>query len=761
MQAIGGKRQGLAAFRKQVRYRLRETGLFPGRLVSAQVASRRRRQHRECDDHADGEYADFRTNTLGTCKHLIYALARITKKFPPAKRRKYRRKQFSVQLDYCGDVSLHLHPPHAIDETALQIAGKQLGKACQNVKELVNVVSRLERAGYAVDISPDAGEWIDRQLFQDRMAELVTAIRKRPDQHPLRKELLKTELLPYQLDGIAFAAGAGRAVLADDMGLGKTIQGIGVAELLAREASIQRVLVICPTSLKSQWRNEIERFCERDCQLVVGSAEQRAEQYSNDCFYTICNYEQVLRDLEAIEAVTWYLIVLDEGQRIKNWEAKTTRVVKSLKSTYALVLSGTPLENRLDELFSVVQFIDDRRLGPGFRFFNRHRMVDEKGKVLGYRNLAELRHTLAPILLRRTRDQVLDQLPPRTTEIVRIAPTDEQLTIHNAHMQIVAQVVRKPFISEMDLLRLQKALLMCRMSADGTYLVNKQEPSFSSKLERLDELLAQLTDEGNRKIIVFSEWTTMLTQIETLLKKKKLRYVRLDGKVPQKQRQALVNEFQTDPACQLFLTSNAGSTGLNLQAANTVINVDLPWNPAILEQRIARAHRMGQRNPVQVYLLVTEKTLEENLLVTLEDKHNLALAALDTHSEVDVLEMVSGMEEMRRRLEILLGAKPEAPLDASQKLETATAIDARRERVATAGGEMLGAVFHFLGELVAQSDASAAPPDEMVHRLRDNLRQCTKADEQGRQQLTVTLPDAAALDGLAKTLARLLVNSEQ
>ena len=194
----------------------------------------------------------------------------------------------------------------------------------------------------------------------------------------LRGELLKTELLPYQIDGIAFAASVGRAVLADDMGLGKTIQGIGVAELLARETGIQKVLVICPTSLKSQWRNEIERFSDRTSQLVLGSASKRAEQYDNENYFTVCNYEQVLRDLPAIERVKWDLIILDEAQRIKNWEAKTTNTVKRLKSRFALVLSGTPLENRLEELFSVVQFIDDRRLGPAFCFLNRHRVVDKK-----------------------------------------------------------------------------------------------------------------------------------------------------------------------------------------------------------------------------------------------------------------------------------------------------------------------------------------------------------------------------------------------
>jgi len=168
----------------------------------------------------------------------------------------------------------------------------------------------------------------------------------------------------------------------------------------------------------------------------------------------------VLRDIIAIERVRWDLIVLDEGQRIKNWEAKTAQTIKSLRSPFALVLSGTPLENRLDDLFSVVEFIDDRRLGPAFRFFNRHRVTDERGKILGYKDLNLLRERLKPVLLRRTRSAVMKDLPPRTTEIVRIAPTDEQAGIELAQMQIVSAIVRKSYISEMDLLRLQKALLL-------------------------------------------------------------------------------------------------------------------------------------------------------------------------------------------------------------------------------------------------------------------------------------------------------------
>ena len=271
--------------------------------------------------------------------------------------------------------------------------------------------------------------------------------------------------------------------------------------------------------------------------------------------------------------------------------------------------------------------------------------------------------------------------------------------------------------------------------------------------------MQQLFAEDNRKAVLFSEWTTMLNLIEPLLERHGLDYVRLDGSVPQKKRQQLVYRFQNEADCKLFITTNAGSTGLNLQAANTVINVDLPWNPAILEQRIARAHRMGQKRPVQVFVLVTEQTLEENLLKTLSNKKDLALAALDAESEVSAVDFESNLEEMKRRLEVLVGAQPEAPLDVTSQQQAEKDVERfaeRRERVAAAGGEMLGAVFNFLGELVTEESAETAPAPDVVANVRNRLGDCVETDEQGRQRLTITLPDGAALDNLANTLAKLL-----
>jgi len=701
---------------------------------------------------------DFRKNTLGTCKHIMFALARAEKRFPARVRKQpFVQDEIALHLRYGAALELRFLLPEQLPREACNILSDVRDRSLTDMHQVLRCLRQLELAGFPVRIFPDALEYIEQGLFNERVTAKVAEIRGDTHGHPLRRELLKAELLPYQLDGIAFAVGAGRAVLADDMGLGKTVQGIGVAELLAREADISKVLVVCPVSLKAQWRSEIQRFGYRDCQLVLGNAEERAEQYDNERFFTICNYEQVLRDILSIEKITWDLIILDEGQRIKNWEAKTSRVIKGLKSKFALVLSGTPLENRLDELYSVVEFVDDRRLGPAFRFLNRHRVVDEKGKVLGYKNLEELRELLKPILLRRTRGLVMKELPPRLNEIVRIAPTDEQLELHATHYLIVTTIVHKKFISEMDLLRLQKALLMCRLTANGTFLVTKEGRNHSSKLDRLDELIADLAAEGDRKVVLFSEWTTMLDLIEPLLDAHNAGYVRLDGSVPQKKRAQLVSEFRNNPECMFFISTNAGATGLNLQVANTVVNVDLPWNPAVLEQRVARAHRMGQKNPVQVFILVTEDTIEEKLLGTLAAKQELATAALDVGSEIDKVDLASGMEELKRRLEVLLGAKAEAPIDETEKAKSEADVErlARREKVAAAGGQLVSAAFSFLGELIPQT-GSNAETERAAELVKERLSECLETDSEGRPQLTITLPDAAVLDNLASSLARLL-----
>lgn len=712
---------------------------------------------------------DFRTNGLGTCKHILHVAAKVKKRFGVAAlEQPYKRKHVSLRLHYGDDFGLRFNVPTRKNPSVEEIVGDLVDKSTTDAADVMRRIEALENNGRELTIYPDAEDYIQRQLTTAEMAKRCADIRRDPQRHPLRTELLNATLLPYQLDGIAFAATAGRAILADDMGLGKTIQGIGVAELLAKWAGIRHVLIVCPASLKNQWRTEVGRFCGRSVQVVLGTGAERIEQYQRDTFFTVCNYEQVLRDLESIESVDWDLIILDEGQRIKNWESKTSNMIRSLRSPYRLVLSGTPLENNLGELFTVARFVDENRLGSAFKFFNRHRVVDDRGKTVGYQKLDELRRTIAPILLRRTRGEVSKELPERIDEIVRVTPTEEQKEIHDGQMQIVAQIVGKKFFTEMDLLRLRRALATARMSCDSTFLVNQQEPEYSSKLERLHELLDGLIADPNRKIVLFSEWKRMLDRVERRLDMIGCEYVRLDGSVPQKKRPAIVSEFQENPDCRVILMTNAGSTGLNLQSANVVINCDLPWNPAVLEQRIARAHRMGQKNPVHIYNMVSSETIEEQLLNTLASKQDLANASLDIESEISEVAVSSSTDDLRRRLEQMALPKLAAPVDESSQRRTEAElaqIHRHREDISKATGDLVSAALSLAGNLlggtpqVGDAEHPSEPTPEHIAKvdcLTEKLSNTIETDEQGRPQLKITLPDQNALRSLADTLARLL-----
>jgi superfamily II DNA or RNA helicase len=703
---------------------------------------------------------DFRTNQIETCKHILHVQAKVKKRFTAAQlARPYRRKRLSLRMSYGEQRGLLFNLPNNPDDALLEMIGEIAGAPTCDARAVMLLLEAIENAGHDVAIYPDAEAFIQRELTQERLRAECDAIRAQVDHHPLRTELLNATLMPYQLDGIAFCVGAGRAILADDMGLGKTIQAIGTAELLARMAAIQRVLIVCPASLKSQWRQEILRFSNRSVQLVMGSGAERVEQYQSDAFFTICNYEQVLRDMSAVESVPWDLIVLDEGQRIKNWESKTSNTIRLLESPFRLVLSGTPLENRLGELYTVVKFADEHLLGPAYDFFHKHHVVDERGKTLGYQRLDELRERLRPILLRRKRSEVARQLPDRTDEIVRIEPTQEQADLCYSYMKVAAQIMAKPFLTEMDLLRLQKSLLMARMVCDSTYLIDQEEPEYSSKLERLEELLDGLLEDPTRKIVIFSEWRRMLDRIERRLENFGTTWVRLDGQVPQKRRGEIVAKFQNDPECRVILMSNAGSTGLNLQAANTVINVDLPWNPAVLEQRIGRAYRMGQKNPVHIYKLVTVgDTIEERLLERLANKQQLADASLDLDSKLTRVEMSSGMEDLKKQLEVVLEPKRDALIDESQRRRVeaeAARLNDRRAKVSEASGQLITAALSLAGELIS-TDGQQPVDEQVVSSLTERLTECVEHDEQGRPQLRITLADSSSLRNLAETLAKLL-----
>ena len=382
---------------------------------------------------------DFANNQLGTCKHIEAVLHKIRKN-PEYEQLKQQPAPFPyvyLAWDVEDAPRLRLHRPRNIPEEAdlllndfFDSAGVFTGRVPD---DFFRFMDRVEGRG-DIHIGEDAMDYARRQAadaaHQLRSEKIRAQIRSMG-----RIPGIKARLYPYQVEGTAFLAGTGRALLADDMGLGKTLQAISAASWLRLHEDAQTTLIICPASLKQQWAREIAKFTDLSSQVVQSPPSERGVQYRRECDFFIINYELVLRDLSVInETLRPDLIILDEAQRIKNWRTKIASSVKFIPSRYAFVLSGTPLENRLEELYSLMQVVDPKVLGPLWRYMIDFHVTNERSKVLGYRNLSLLRKRLAPVMLRRDRRLVRDQLPDRIEHRLDVELTDKQRELHDSAM---------------------------------------------------------------------------------------------------------------------------------------------------------------------------------------------------------------------------------------------------------------------------------------------------------------------------------------
>ncbi|MCP5228360.1 DEAD/DEAH box helicase [Accumulibacter sp.] len=584
---------------------------------------------------------DFATNDLGTCKHIEFTLARITANAADkrALEQGFRESFSELFLDYAGQRRVRLRlgsdfPADLLPQTnALFDATSGWQLSPQRFADLPGFIDQVRSAGHDLRCQDDALAFVAEVRDGEARRRALALIYPLGADTPALQTLLKVEMYPYQREGALFAARAGRALIGDEMGLGKTVQAIAAMEILARHFAAERVLVVCPTSLKHQWEREIARFSERRATVIGGLRAVRQARYTQDDFCKITNYETLGRDLDLIQAWAPDLVIVDEAQRIKNWNTIAARALKRVDSPYALVLTGTPLENRLEELISIVQFVDQHRLGPTWRLLDEHQERDERGRVIGYRKLQQIGETLAPIMVRRRKAAVLEQLPERVDNTLFVPMTPQQAEHHEENRVQVARLVQRwrhtGFLSEKDQLRMRCALQNMRMSCNSTFLLD-HETDHGYKADELAALLDDILDDPQAKVVIFSQWLRTHELIVRRLSERGWGHVLFHGGVASDKRGALVDRFNQDPDCRVFLSTDAGGVGLNLQhAAAVVINMDLPWNPAVLEQRIGRVHRLGQTRGVQVINFVSRGTIEEGMLSVLAFKQSLFAGVLD------------------------------------------------------------------------------------------------------------------------------------
>jgi len=602
---------------------------------------------------------DFRINGLGTCKHVEAVLLNLAKR----KKRAFALAagSQSPRCDLVLDpVKGHLRLSRG--RSALPPSCRTWFDPDGNLihPEPAEALETLARRAPTLRISQDVAPWLEtlRHLEDRKRMRRDYEARVQSGEWPAQET--KVPLYPYQREGMLHLAFNGRALLADEMGLGKTIQAIAACALLHRLGQAGRVLVIAPASLKTEWEEQIRKFTNLSCRLVFGPRRERLRAYARDgaAFFTVVNYEQMRSDsLDANAQLQPDIVVLDEAQRIKNWSAKTTQAVKRLRSRYAFVLTGTPIENRIDELYSLMDFIDPKILGPLFRFNREYYVFDDRGRPSDYRNLEDLRERIRPRMLRRRKSDVESELPDRTdhNRFIRLSP--QQQTEYEGHEAVVAQLAakarRRPLTpQEQD--KLMRELAMMRMVCDTNYILNSGDRT-CPKLAELEKILDDCR-LNEAKVIVFSEWERMLELARDACRRLKLGHAWHTGSVPQLRRRAEINAFKNEDTCRVFLSTDSGATGLNLQVASVVVNCDLPWNPAKLEQRIARAWRKHQTRPVTVINLVSENTIEHRMLDTLANKQALSDGVLDRLGDIKAIKLKSGKQAFLARLEQLVPA---------------------------------------------------------------------------------------------------------
>lgn len=435
----------------------------------------------------------------------------------------------------------------------------------------------------------------------------------------------KKELRAYQLLDIEFMVDKMNVLCANDMGLGKTIEAIYLIKMLNEKKIIDSALIVVPNSLKYQWTQEIKDCLgeKYDDIITIESNKNRYNQYNHlNRLFTIVNYELLSRDIDYYKR-KWGVIVLDEASRIKNSKVGVSKKIKTLNSLYKIALTGTPLENRLEELYSIYGFLNKDLLGSQFYFDSKYIQRGFFNNITGYQNLDQLKKKIDSSYIRHTMNEVINDLPKLVQNTRFLNLNGEQLKLYNDVVNDIVKIVKgKKNLDEIiDTNTLAKVTYL-REICDASNLVDDKSYE-SAKIDEINNIIEEV-DIKNNKIIIFSQFAKMINLIENNLndKYKDIKYGKITGEINVKDRKEIIERLNNDNLDIVMLT-DCGAFGLNLQSANILINVDIPWNPAIIKQRIGRIYRIGQKNMMRVINLIIKDSIEERVLQVIDIKNNL------------------------------------------------------------------------------------------------------------------------------------------
>ncbi len=505
-------------------------------------------------------------------------------------------------------------------------------------KRLDDLRAYSETSGDGVRFHPLASlameDWMDEvgQLKTDKhWKEHLKRLKEAKDLKPELPSTLQAELRDYQVEGFNWLArlahwGVG-ACLADDMGLGKTLQALA---LILTRAPQGPTLIVAPTSVCMNWLSEAEKFAPTLKPMQFGTGDRQKVLDGLQPFdLLVCSYGLLQQDdvSDMLAKVEWQTIVLDEAQAIKNSATKRSKAAMKLQGGFKILTTGTPIENHLGELWNLFRFINPGLLGSQDQFSTRFANAIERNQDKAARN--RLKKLIQPFILRRTKTQVLDELPARTEVTLQVELSAQEMAFYEALRREAVDKLADPTIeSGTKHLQVLAEIMKLRRACCNTRLVKGTTALPSAKLEAFGEVLEELL-ENNHKALVFSQFVDHLSILREFLDGQNISYQYLDGSTPAKDRKKRVDAFQAGEGDVFLISLKAGGTGLNLTAADYVIHMDPWWNPAVEDQASDRAHRIGQLRPVTIYRLVAKNTIEEKIVDLHKQKRDLADSLLE------------------------------------------------------------------------------------------------------------------------------------
>ena len=568
---------------------------------------------------------------------------------------------------------------------------KDIGGRWDGVYKVWNVAFTIANLEYLLDnlsnihVTEGVENKVEHQVEKERKLAHIRKLSKSdapvrlrvPGLHLKMEDGTKKSISPYNYQklGIMFALTNEEGVLiADEMGLGKTLQALSTALMLKSQGKAKNALIITPASLKYNWPMEIEKFTDEKYVVIDGKKpDDRVNQWMrDDVFFYVVNYELLLADLfggvdlkikedetpeqkekrmertrvtkrrqrilTSIRTRTWDFIACDEAHALKNSRSKRTQNVKAMKANFRMALTGTPMDGRLEELHSVMEWVMPGLLESKVRFLQKHATTDVWGKITGYRNIGEVTEKIAPYFIRRLKKDVLQDLPDKIYQNRIVVLTDKEKRIYKQLAEAGHETTEDA--------EAMVCILRCKQFCDHPLLVGEEDLK-SSKFEALREVLDEVVISNGNKLILFSQFKEMVNILVTLLDDMGLKYLRIDGDTDKKVRAAMQAQFNTDDSVDIMIGTEAMSTGLNFTSANYVINYDDNWAPAIMAQREDRAHRIGQKDVVTVINFICKDTVEERIRGVLYTKNIVSNEALGDDVSDSVLRRITPKEQAK------------------------------------------------------------------------------------------------------------------